>query len=337
MDKNWSLIIISICTDVYRQQLKWRGFWEKITPIHSTKLTDLIDLTAVQKMADSHYKATGIPIGLIDVFDNSVLVGAGWQDICILFHRANPDTLKRCVESDNFIKANLDEHTPSQYKCLNGLWDIGMPVIVGGQHLATLFLGQFFYEDEVPDRQVFIDQARKYSFDQQKYLDALDQAPLFTRDKVQIILEYDAALIGFFADLAGKKLLQKQGEEERDALEIAVQDTGSGISPEHLNKIFDPFFTTKAHLGTGLGLATVYGTVQQHHGAIHVVSELGAGTTFQILLPLATDEQFMSTTLPTIQEGRGRVLVVDDEDMIRSTAEALLEDLGYEVLLAEDG
>jgi signal transduction histidine kinase len=90
-------------------------------------------------------------------------------------------------------------------------------------------------------------------------------------------------------------------------LEIEVQDTGSGISPEHLNKIFDPFFTTKAHLGTGLGLATVYGTVQQHHGAIHVVSELGAGTTFQILLPLATDEQFMSKTLPTIQEGRGRV------------------------------
>ncbi len=116
-----------------------------------------------------------------------------------------------------------------------------------------------------------------------------------------------------------------------------MQDTGSGISPEHLNKIFDPFFTTKAHLGTGLGLATVYGTVQQHHGAIHVVSELGAGTTFQILLRLATDEQFMSTTLPTIQEGRGRVLVVDDEDMIRSTAEAILEDLGYEVLLAEDG
>ena len=104
------------------------------------RLADLIDLNAVQRMADSHYKATGMPIGLIDAFDGLVLVGAGWQDICAHFHRANPETLKRCIESDKFIKANLSENSSSGYKCLNGLWDIGMPIIVSKQHLATLFL-----------------------------------------------------------------------------------------------------------------------------------------------------------------------------------------------------
>jgi signal transduction histidine kinase/ligand-binding sensor protein len=180
-------------------------------------LADLIDLNAVQRMADSHYKATGLPIGLIDAFDGSVLVGAGWQDICVLFHRVNPETLKRCKESDNFIKANLSENSSSHYKCLNGLWDIGLPIIVSNQHLATLFLGQFFYEGEIPDQQFFINQASQYSFNQKAYLDALDRVPIFTRDKVQTILEYDIALARFIADLAEKSLFQKQIENEREA------------------------------------------------------------------------------------------------------------------------
>ncbi len=180
-------------------------------------LADLIDLNAVQRMADSLYKATGLPIGLIDAFDGSVLVGAGWQDICVLFHRVNPETHKRCKESDNFIKANLNENSSIHYKCLNGLWDIGVPIILSNQHLATLFLGQFFYEGEIPDHQFFINQASQYSFNQKAYLDALDQVPIFTRDKVQTILEYDIALARFIADLAEKSLFQKQIENEREA------------------------------------------------------------------------------------------------------------------------
>ena len=90
-------------------------------------------------------------------------------------------------------------------------------------------------------------------------------------------------------------------------LEIEIHDTGCGISPEHLNKIFDPFFTTKEQgQGTGLGLTTVYSTVQQHNGSIIVYSEPGSGTTFQILLPLAGKDQIIELASPTIIKGSGR-------------------------------
>ena len=77
-------------------------------------------------------------------------------------------------------------------------------------------------------------------------------------------------------------------------LEIEIHDTGCGIPPEHLNNIFDPFFTTKEQdQGTGLGLTTVYSTVQQHNGSIIVYSDPGSGTTFQILLPLLSKEHII--------------------------------------------
>ena len=121
-------------------------------------------------------------------------------------------------------------------------------------------------------------------------------------------------------------------------LEVEVRDTGHGITHENLGKIFDPFFTTKGQdAGTGLGLAMVYGSVKRHKGAIHVYSEPDEGTVFSILLPLAEKEEAAASPVQQIVKGSGRILVVDDEEVMRVTAEAILEDLGYQVLLAEDG
>lgn len=170
------------------------------------RLSELLDLTIVQKMTDAHYRAAGIPIGIIDAIDGSVLVGSGWQDICVNFHRANPATLQRCRASDNYIKDRLVEGEACHYKCQNGLWDIGMPIMVNGCHLATMFLGQFFYEGEVPDREFFGKQAREYGFDVDAYLAALDGVAVFSREKVETILEYDKALVSFIADLAENSL-----------------------------------------------------------------------------------------------------------------------------------
>jgi two-component system, cell cycle sensor histidine kinase and response regulator CckA len=170
------------------------------------RLSDLLDLSSLQKMADAHYRAAGMPIGIIDAIDGSILVGSGWQDICVKFHRANPDLLQRCQESDDYIKGRLVEGEACRYKCKNGLWDIGVPIVVAGRHLATMFLGQFFYEGEAPDREFFIQQAREIGFDVDDYLAALDQVPVFSREKVEYILEYDKALVGLIGDLAGHAL-----------------------------------------------------------------------------------------------------------------------------------
>lgn len=123
-------------------------------------------------------------------------------------------------------------------------------------------------------------------------------------------------------------------------LEIRVQDNGCGISPMEIEKIFEPFFTTKEEgEGTGLGLAAVFGTVQQHNGAIHVTSELGQGSCFSIHLPLETSEDISSAVeMPEkTVTGSGTILVIDDEKIMRLTARDLLRDLGYEVFLAKNG
>jgi two-component system, cell cycle sensor histidine kinase and response regulator CckA len=120
---------------------------------------------------------------------------------------------------------------------------------------------------------------------------------------------------------------------------LSVGDTGSGIAPEHLPHIFEPFFTTKdVGKGTGLGLATVYGIVQQHHGWITVDSEPRRGTVFQIFLP-ATNQApdtvaDITYTLPS-RVGRETILLVEDEPALRNLVKSILERSGYHVLEAE--
>ena len=177
-------------------------------------LPDLLDMAIVQKMADAHYRAAGVPIGIVSALDDAILVGSGWQDICVKFHRANQRSLERCRESDKFIKNRLVRGEACHYKCKNGLWDIGIPIVVAGRHLATLFLGQFFYEQEVPDREFFMRQAREFGFDVDDYLAALDRVPVFSRNQVDTILEYDKALVAFIADLAEHALFRAEAEEK---------------------------------------------------------------------------------------------------------------------------
>jgi PAS domain S-box-containing protein len=127
--------------------------------------------------------------------------------------------------------------------------------------------------------------------------------------------------------------------QPRDFVRISITDTGSGIPPEVLQRIFDPFFTTKEH-GTGLGLATCYSIVQKHGGLIEVESVLGEGTKFQILLP-ACPLNTVAKTGPVIQakdhHGSGTILILDDEDYIRTILQEALESMGYNTLAVADG
>jgi len=127
--------------------------------------------------------------------------------------------------------------------------------------------------------------------------------------------------------------------EPGDYLELKIEDKGCGIPREALTKIFEPFYTTKEQgKGTGLGLAAVYGTVQQHNGEIKVYSEVGIGTSFNVLLPLneGTDRKSHAAEITDFR-GSGTILLVDDEEMIRKPVGKMLELLGYTVLLAENG
>lgn len=121
-------------------------------------------------------------------------------------------------------------------------------------------------------------------------------------------------------------------------LEVEIQDTGCGIPVEHIGKIFDPFFTTKTQgKGTGLGLAAVYGTIQDHHGAISVYSEVGRGTSFHLYLPIS--EELVPVVRPSEEmiHGTGLILLADDEEIMRVVASKMLRSLHYDVITAADG
>jgi PAS domain S-box-containing protein len=122
---------------------------------------------------------------------------------------------------------------------------------------------------------------------------------------------------------------------------LSVTDTGCGIRPENLRRIFEPFFTTKeVGKGTGLGLATVYGIVKQHHGWIEVESEVGKGTAFKVFLPRHGETVEINeghSTEQTVRGGTETILVVEDEALVRELVCSVLSRHGYRILQAESG
>jgi PAS domain S-box-containing protein len=140
-------------------------------------------------------------------------------------------------------------------------------------------------------------------------------------------------------NIVSSEKMAKQGlvVNEGEYVRIAIQDSGVGIPSESLGKIFDPYFTTKEQ-GSGLGLATSHSIIKKHGGYITAESAPGKGTTFYIYLPAAgrSDESRQGVGKPA-SHGKGKILIMDDEDMIREITGELLLNLGYQVEFAKNG
>lgn len=119
-------------------------------------------------------------------------------------------------------------------------------------------------------------------------------------------------------------------------VKVIIADQGMGIHREHLGKIFDPYFTTKPK-GSGLGLTTAYSIIRRHGGHIAVDSQMGRGTVITFYLPASEKEWPAKKPSEEPWEGRGKVLLMDDEEVIRDVAGHMLTVLGYEVVSAKDG
>ena len=161
--------------------------------IGTLELSDIIDTEKIQKLMDEFYRLTHIGIGIIDL-QGRVLVGTGWQDICTNFHRANPESNRLCIESDLELTNNVPAGTFKEYRCKNNMWDIATPIMLGDRHVGNIFLGQFLFDDEVPDLNTFRQQARRFGFNEQEYIEALDRVPRWSRETVNTTMTFYTAL-----------------------------------------------------------------------------------------------------------------------------------------------
>ncbi|WP_319521523.1 PocR ligand-binding domain-containing protein [uncultured Desulfosarcina sp.] len=152
------------------------------------RFQDLIDLSALQNLTTSFSRLTGLATAILDL-EGNVLSFSGWQEICLEFHRKNPITAKRCLESDTILAGNLAKGNHfNVYKCKNGLVDVAVPITIENIHTGNLFIGQFLFEP--PDTATFAQQADQFGFDKKWYLDALSKVPIISTENLDQAIDF---------------------------------------------------------------------------------------------------------------------------------------------------
>ncbi|TFH04641.1 MAG: PAS domain S-box protein, partial [Methanosarcina sp.] len=188
------------------------------------ELAEVIDVHAIQSLMDDFYKFAHVTMAVVDL-KGTVLVSVGWQDICTRFHRVHPEACKHCVESDTKLSAGVAPGEFKLYRCKNNMWDIATPIIVGGQHIGNIFTGQFFFEGEPLDYELFRFQARKYGFNEEEYIAALEKVPRLSREIVDTCMVFFMKLVHMISQLSYSNIKLVQSLVERDALVDALQES----------------------------------------------------------------------------------------------------------------
>jgi PAS domain S-box-containing protein len=196
-----------------------------------------IDFAKVDKLLEGFNKTTGFVTAILDL-DGNVLSKSGWRQICTEFHRVNSETAKKCTISDTVLANKMAEgESFHYYQCLNGLVDVAFPIVINGQHIANLFSGQFFFEK--PDMSFFRDKANKYGFDEEKYIEALKNVPVVSKEQVHVAMNFLLDVTQLISEVSFQKMEQselnialKESEERFKALHnasfggITIHDKG---------------------------------------------------------------------------------------------------------------
>jgi len=218
---------------------KLRAILEPEKSLLELELADIIDIEALQSMMDNFHKLTGMVFAILDL-KGTVLVAAGWQEICTRYHRVHPETARHCRESDLELTRGISPGEYKIYRCKNNMWDVSTPFMVGGRHIGNLFMGQFLFHHEEPDRELFRSQATKYGFDEQDYLECLDRLPRLHRDTIEIVMRFYSHVAEMIASMsygniklawsiAEKDALYEQLRNSQERLTLAVEGTRIGL------------------------------------------------------------------------------------------------------------
>ena len=208
------------------------------------ELTDIIDAPAIQQLMEDFHKVARLPLAVVDV-RGKVLVSAGWQDVCTKFHRVHPETCRNCVESDTELSADVLPGEFKLYKCKNGMWDIATPLSVAGHHMGNIFSGQFFFEHEPVDHELFRSKAARYGFDEREYLAAIEAVPRPSRESVDAVMSFFLKFADLLSRLSYSNIQLARSVAEREALMKSLRESKERLEEADRHK--DEFLGVLSH------------------------------------------------------------------------------------------
>ena len=185
-------------------------------------LGELLDIPAMQGLLEDFHGLEDIGVAIVDI-EGHVLVKAGWQDICTRFHRVHPKTRRHCLESDTVLAAGSEPDTPGIYRCRNGLWDMAAPIVIDGQRLGHLFMGQVLFDDEPADEEAFRKQARRCGFDEKDYLAELARVPRWNREKARRVLACFSRLARLISETGYRQFQLRQALKKQSRVQAELR------------------------------------------------------------------------------------------------------------------
>jgi len=250
-------------------------------------------------MMDDFFSLTSIGIAILDLH-GKVLVATGWQDICTKFHRVNPKTCANCVESDNLLSEGVAPGTFRIYRCKNNMWDIVTPITIGGNHLGNLFLGQFLFEDESVDYELFRSQAVRYGFDENSYLAALDRVPRWSRETIDKVMAFYSRFARMISTLSHSNIRLARTVNELDTALTSLGRVNQKLNViSHLTRkdLTRQIFVLMSYLelakSQAAGQEQIIQSIQESEKAARSIKEIAE---------LAKDYQDMGAKLPQWQD-----------------------------------
>lgn len=203
-----------------RLRLKLDSILSPDVEVSEEELVNLLDIPSLQPLMDNFSQLTHAVIAILNT-KGKVLLTSGWQDICTHFHRKNPESACNCTESDLALSQSVKPGEHLAYHCRNGLWDVVTPLMIGGKHVGNIFTGQFFYDDDIVDEKAFGEQALRFGFDREAYIEALRRVPRVSRQWVETLMIFLARFSELiskssFSNLKLAKALVQQKQVEED-------------------------------------------------------------------------------------------------------------------------
>jgi PAS domain S-box-containing protein len=220
-------------------------------------LCELLDCNSLQSLMDDLFDITGFSLSIIDL-DNNVLVRTKWQDLCALFHGSTELCANFCTKGKSSFDKKVLPGEYKLYKCPNNLWLATTPLLIGGEHLANLYFGQFLFGEDEPDEALFQAQARQNGFDERQYMEAFARIPRYNHEEVARITSFLTRFAGLISDMNYNRHMMELNSVEREKLLDALSLRGMVLDQISDNVIITDLEGKIVYINAAVSASTGY-------------------------------------------------------------------------------